>query len=122
MGDFPGRRGILTILSVVLILSSYKVHGLTCLKCNSMIDPLCRMGFAKVQHCPPESIGCLTYIGVMPPPLGNMVIRDCTDMPSPGFCSNAMGHEVCTLTCYRNKCNRDTVDEEFMLNLQNAIL
>merc|ERR1712004_7393 len=121
--DLTDRRAVLTLLSVILIgtLHIVKVHGLTCLKCNSMMDPLCRMGFSNVHKCSSDSVGCLTYIGVMPGPLGNMVIRDCTDTPSSGFCSSTLGHEVCVFTCYSNKCNGDTIDDQFMLSIQNTI-
>lgn len=97
-------------LAAVLFRGSSAIH---CMQCSSLEDPLCGAGIAPIRKCEVDTEMCMTYVGKMPLPGMDMVIRECAEVDMGSFCrtmpnvmqDGGMQHEFCISTCHSNGCN-----------------
>jgi hypothetical protein len=112
-----------------------RVEAIRCVRCSTENDPLCSLGFARSVQCDSLSTACLTYIGKMPSPEPDVVIRDCALNDLGNFCqtipllpppppspdaspssddrqnavdvssSSSFEHTICIRTCRYSLCN-----------------
>ncbi|KAK2186289.1 hypothetical protein NP493_208g04003 [Ridgeia piscesae] len=94
-----------------MILSVSGTTGLYCIRCNSMDDPLCAAARVPAIKC--EGVACITYVGKMPIPGTDVVIRDCSSQDIGNFCQvlppddpdSTTNRKFCVQSCTYSKCN-----------------